>query len=66
MDFERKPVSITMGNHINISLSEIEKGEKTFIMADGGRLTFNIVDVNDSNREQLIKKNIYKKAHPRA
>lgn len=62
MDFERKPVSITMGNHINISLSEIEKGEKTFIMADGGRLTFNIVDVNDSNREQLIKKNIYKKA----
>lgn len=61
-DYERRPVHMTMGNHINISLSSIGKNGKTFIMADGGKLTFKIVDVDDSNREQLIKKNVCKKA----
>lgn len=60
-DYDKKPVHMTMGNHINISLKDIGKNGKTFIMGDGGRLTFKVVDVDDSNREQLMKKNIYKK-----
>lgn len=61
-DYEKKPVHMTMGNHINISLKDLEKTGKTFIMADGGKLSFKVVDVDDSNREQLMKKNLYKKA----
>ena len=61
-DYEEKPVHMTLGNHINISLKEIGDKGKTFILADGGKLEFRIVNVDDSNRAALTEKNIYKKA----
>ncbi len=61
-DYNEQPVHMTMGSHINISLKEIkQEGGKTFIMADGGMLTFRIIDVNDENRSQLTEKNLYNK-----
>ena len=61
-DYDRKPVHMTMGSHINISLDEIGKRGRNFIWGDGGKLTFKVVDVTDSNRYQLTEKNVYKKA----
>lgn len=61
-DYDEQPVHMTMGSHINISLKEIEEeGGKTFIMADGGTLSFRIIEVNDENRADLTEKNLYNK-----
>jgi len=60
-DYEKTPVHMVLDSHVNISLREIENGGKTFIMADGGTLSFRIIEVNDSNRNSLTEKNLFNK-----
>ena len=61
-DYDRTPVHMVMESHLNISLKDIENGGKAFLMADGGKLTFRIVEVNDRNRYILTQKKLYQKA----
>ena len=60
-DYESVPLHMVMDSHVNISLKDIANGGRTFIMADGGTISFSIIEVNDSNRDQLTQKNIYNK-----
>lgn len=62
-DYEGQPIHMLMDRHVNIDIGEIVAfGGKTFILADGGTISFAVIDVNDTNRAELTEKNIYKKA----
>ena len=60
-DYDEQPVHMVMDSHINISMKEIEESGKTFILADGGTLSFRIIEVNDENRSRLTEKNLFNK-----
>ncbi|MGI6072476.1 MAG: tRNA lysidine(34) synthetase TilS [Lachnospiraceae bacterium] len=53
--------AIRMGSHINISLTELENGDKSLIMADGSRMTFRVMDIAVCDREALTKNILHTK-----
>ena len=63
-DIESTPI-MGLDAHFSISLRSIEEGRKIFSLADGSLLSFEIVDVDDSNRESLMTRNEYTKAFDR-
>lgn len=63
-DIESTPI-MGLDAHFSISLKSIEEGKKTFALADGSLLSFEIVDVDDSNRKSLMTRNEYTKAFDR-
>ena len=60
-DIEGSPL-MSLDAQFSISLKSIENGIKSFRLADGSVLSFEIKEVNDSNRRTFISKNEYTKA----
>ena len=60
-DIEGSPIR-GLDAQFSISLRSIEEEKKTFILADGSRLSFEIVPVDDLNRDLITAKNEYTKA----
>ena len=63
-DIESTPI-MGLDAHFSISLKSIEEGKKVFALADGSILSFEIVDIDESNRESLMTRNEYTKAFDR-
>lgn len=61
-DYNTSPINMNLGGHVTISLKDIEQGGREFLLADGGRISFNIVPVIERNRAKLMEKNVYTKA----
>lgn len=60
-DIDGLPI-MGLDTQFSISLKSIETEKKTFVLADGNTLSFEIAPVNEGNRARFISKNEYTKA----
>ena len=61
-DYESGQIYENVNPSIEIPLREIENGGKVITLADGWNLVFEALDVDDKNRAELSRKNLYTKA----